>query len=115
MKAGFTIAVDGWENGEKTAYFFSAEVWTGKDSKNGGQAQYVADHARKGSLVFIQGSLGQQKWQDRDSGQKREKTVIRVASIVVIPKTTQSEQHEEPAPATKPPQPTAIEPDDIPF
>ena len=114
MNAKFTIAVDGWENGEKTAYFFNAEVWNSKDGK--GQAQYTADYARKGMLVIVQGSLGQQKWQDRETGQKREKTVIKVSSIV-IPKTAHSEQHEEPAPAPdpKPPQTNAVEPDDIPF
>lgn len=44
---------------------------------NGRLAEIAAQYLRKGSQVYVEGSLRTRKWQDKDSGQDRYSTEIR--------------------------------------
>jgi single-strand DNA-binding protein len=60
------------ENGEKQQMvnFVDCEVW-GKSAENLGKL------AKSGVEIFVQGSLRQSVWDDRQSGQKRSKLYVR--------------------------------------
>lgn len=70
----------------------TTERWRGKDGQAqevttwhrcvsfGGQAEYIAEHIKKGGRVLIEGSIQTREWEDKE-GSKRETTEIRVLSI----------------------------------
>lgn len=47
-------------------------------------AEVVRDYVRKGSHILIEGRLQTQSWDDKESGQKRYKTVILVSDLVLL-------------------------------
>ena len=49
--AGFAVAVNGYENGEKTTTFFDVSVW-------GKRGEAVTQFATKGSKICVTGELG---------------------------------------------------------
>lgn len=49
--AGFSIAVNGFENGEKKAYFFDVSIW-------GKRGEAVMQFATKGAKMSVSGDLG---------------------------------------------------------
>lgn len=60
----FAVAVDsGWGEKKRTS-FFDVQVWD-KAGESCGQ------HLKKGSRVAVTGSMEQEFWQDKQSGQKR--------------------------------------------
>ena len=62
----FTIAINGRQEGE--ADFFPCEIW-------GGWAQNLAKTATKGSLVLVEGNLGQDRWEK--DGQKHSRIKVK--------------------------------------
>ena len=71
-----TLAVDR-PTKEKETDWFNLEVW-------GKTAQVAADYVRKGSLIGVVGSVQEQKWTDRTSGEERRKTVVKVDRLELL-------------------------------
>jgi single-strand DNA-binding protein len=65
--------------------WFNLEIW-------GKQAQVAADYVRKGSLIGVIGSVRNESWTDRTSGEKRSKVVIRVDRLELMGSKKDSEQ-----------------------
>lgn len=124
----FTIAVNGTRKEDKT--FFGRVVVFGKT------AESCQKYLGKGSTVMIEGRLTNDEWEDRQTGQKREKTRIIAENVQFIgsgASTRQSEQsgpnygaqepsrryQQEDCPPPMPPPPPGIpaqgENSDIPF
>jgi single-strand DNA-binding protein len=55
----------------------NVEIW-------GKQAQIAADYVRKGSLVGITGSIKQDSWTDRTTGEKRTKLVVNCRNLTLM-------------------------------
>ena len=53
--AGFSVAVNGYENGEKTSTFFDVSLW-GKRGEN------VMQFAKKGAKICVTGELGTREY-----------------------------------------------------
>lgn len=53
--AGFSVAVNGYENGAKTATFFDVSVW-------GKRAEQVMQFATKGAKISVAGELGTREY-----------------------------------------------------
>jgi single-strand DNA-binding protein len=47
-------------------------------------AEVVRDYVKKGSQILIEGKLQTQTWDDKESGQKRYKTVILISDLVLL-------------------------------
>jgi single-strand DNA-binding protein len=47
-------------------------------------AEIVRDYVKKGSQLFIEGKLQQQSWEDKQSGEKKYKTVIVINDLVLL-------------------------------
>lgn len=71
--AHFTLAVDGFENGEKTADFFDCVAF-------GNLAKFADDYLKKGTLVNVCGRLKNNNYTDRD-GNKRYSTQVMLSKI----------------------------------
>ena len=53
--AGFSVAVNGFENGQKTSTFFDVSIW-GKRGEN------VMQFAKKGAKICVSGELGTREY-----------------------------------------------------
>jgi single-strand DNA-binding protein len=113
----FTVATDySYKNrdGEwtKKTEWSNVKVW-------GAQAKSVAQYLKKGSLVAVVGRPETESWDDRESGEKKYKSLV-VADRVIFLDSKPSGEKEEPAekkakrsaPVAKT---TPISDDDIPF
>ena len=60
-------------------------------------AEVLGEYVKKGDQIYIEGSLDQQSWDDKDSGQKRYKTVVKVSNIQLLG-GKQGEQGKQQAP-----------------
>lgn len=69
-------------------------------------AEQCGRYLHKGSRVRVVGSLQTQSWEDRETGQRRFKTVVRAEDVLFL--DARSEAQEQPAPA-------AEETEDVPF
>ena len=74
--ANFTLAVNRRSRDEEPDWF-NLEIW-------GKQAQIAADYVRKGSLIGITGSLKIDSWKDKNTGEDRDKPVIRVDRLNLL-------------------------------
>lgn len=54
---------------QDVATFLDVKLW-------GRQAEYVGKYAHKGTQMAIAGDLEREEWEDKQSGQKRSRTVI---------------------------------------
>jgi single-strand DNA-binding protein len=61
------------EEREKTA-FADVQVW-------GRQAETCSEYLSKGSPVLVEGKLQSESWEDRSSGERRSRTVIRAHRV----------------------------------
>ena len=82
--ADFTLAVRR-PTRDSEPDWFNLATW-------GKQAQVAADYVRKGSLLGITGSVGEERWTDRTSGEERSKLVIRVDRLNLLGSRRDSEQ-----------------------
>ena len=57
--------------------WFNLAIW-------GKQANVAADYVRKGSLLGITGSIAEERWTDRASGEERSKLVVRVGRLDLL-------------------------------
>lgn len=73
----FNIAVNRRSKKEEQPDWFELEIWDKT-------AEIAANYVKKGSLVGIQGSLKIDTWNDRNSGDKRTKPLIRVNNLDLL-------------------------------
>jgi len=74
----FTIAVNrNTSNRDEPPYWFDLEIWDKT-------AEVAKNFVRKGSLIGISGSLKFDRWNDRTTGDERQKPVIRVDRLELL-------------------------------
>lgn len=117
----FGIAVnESWtKDGEKK------EKVTFLDCKAFGKtAENITKYFKKGSRFYGHGKLDVESWEDKQSGQKRYKTVIQIESFQFCERGTSESQSSSPPPRQRPaakeppgelPPGTEEDPDDVPF
>ena len=81
--AKFSLAVNR-PTRDKEADWFNLETW-------GKTAQVAADYVRRGSLLAVVGSLKQDNWTDKTTGEPRSKLVIRVDDLRLLGSRRDSE------------------------
>lgn len=109
----FSIAVsESWkdkttgEQQERTEWI-NCETW-------GKLAEICDEWLRKGSQCYIEGKLQTDTWDDKDTGQKRYKTKVRVDNVQFLSKRDDGGQQAPRNPAPPPPPQEEFD-DDIPF
>ena len=81
--ANLTMAVNR-RNRDDEPDWFNLEIW-------GKQAQVAADYVKKGSLIGITGSFKMDSWKDRNTGEDRNKPVVRVDRLELLGSKRDSE------------------------
>ena len=81
--ANLTMAVNR-RNRDDEPDWFNLEIW-------GKQAQVAADYVKKGSLIGITGSFKLDSWKDRNTGETRNKPVVRVDRLELLGSRKDSE------------------------
>ena len=74
--ANLTIAVNRRNRNDEPDWF-NLEIW-------GKQAQVAADYVKKGSLIGVTGSFKLDSWKDRNTGEDRNKPVVRVDRLELL-------------------------------
>ena len=74
--ANLTMAVNR-RSREEEPDWFNLEIW-------GKQAQVAADYVKKGSLIGVTGSFKLDSWKDRNTGEDRNKPVVRVDRLELL-------------------------------
>ena len=76
--AHLTLAVNkASSNREEEPDWFNLEIW-------GKQAQVAADYVRKGSLIGVVGRMTSEHWSDRNTGERRSKSVVKVERLALL-------------------------------
>lgn len=111
----FTVVVNDRYKGKdgtvkERANFIDCKAW-------GGTGDNIARFFIKGSRVCVRGSLEQETWDDKATGAKRSKIVVRVDDFSFCERAApQRAGDEKPAPRSAPrPAPDPEVPDDLPF
>ena len=81
--ANLTLAVNR-RNRDDEPDWFNLEIW-------GKQAQVAADYVKKGSLIGVTGSFKLDSWKDRNTGEDRNKPVVRVDRLELLGSKKDSE------------------------
>ena len=81
--ANLTMAVNRRSRNDEPDWF-NLEIW-------GKQAQVAADYVKKGSLIGITGSFKLDSWKDRNTGEDRNKPVVRVDRLELLGSKRDSE------------------------
>ncbi|AIQ98238.1 single-stranded DNA-binding protein [Prochlorococcus sp. MIT 0801] len=81
--ANLTMAVNRRNRSDEPDWF-NLEIW-------GKQAQVAADYVKKGSLIGITGSFKLDTWKDRNTGEDRNKPVVRVDRLELLGSKRDSE------------------------
>ena len=81
--ANLTMAVNRRNRNDEPDWF-NLEIW-------GKQAQVAADYVKKGSLIGITGSFKLDSWKDRNTGEERNKPVVRVDRLELLGSKRDSE------------------------
>ncbi len=81
--ANLTMAVNR-RSREDEPDWFNLEIW-------GKQAQVAADYIKKGSLIGVTGSFKLDSWKDRNTGEDRNKPVVRVDRLELLGSKRDSE------------------------
>jgi single-strand DNA-binding protein len=71
-----TLAVNRRKKDEEPDWF-NLEIW-------GKTAEVATNYVRKGSLIGVTGSIHQEKWTDRASGEEKSKWVVRVDKLNLL-------------------------------
>lgn len=74
--AKFGIAVNGTKKGEVS--FIDVEAWEKT-------ADFIGQYFKKGKPIIVHGSLKQESWDDKATGQKRSKLLIRANRVEFVP------------------------------
>ena len=83
--ANLTMAVNRRNRNDEPDWF-NLEIW-------GKQAQVAADYVKKGSLIGITGSFKMDSWKDRNTGEDRNKPVVRVDRLELLGSKRDSENN----------------------
>tara|TARA_B100000700_G_scaffold31_1_gene62 strand:- start:942 stop:1316 length:375 start_codon:yes stop_codon:yes gene_type:complete len=83
--ANLTMAVNRRSRDDEPDWF-NLEIW-------GKQAQVAADYVKKGSLIGITGSFKLDSWKDRNTGEDRNKPVVRVDRLELLGSKRDSENN----------------------
>ena len=105
-----TLAVNRRKRDEDPDWF-NLEIW-------GKTAEVAANYVRKGGLIGVTGSMHQEEWTDRTTGEKKTKWVVRVDKLDLLGSKRDSEGDggAAPAPAQQgAPQPTWGGSEEAPF
>lgn len=114
--ANLTLAVNRRKKDEEPDWF-NLEIW-------GKTAEVATNYVRKGSMIGVTGSIHQEKWTDRASGEEKSKWVVRVDRLDLLGSKRDSDDSAPPArrqaPAGQPPawdgsSASGAEDDEIPF
>ena len=81
--ANLTMAVNRRSRDDEPDWF-NLEIW-------GKQAQVAADYVKKGSLIGVTGSFKLDSWKDRNTGEARNKPVVRVDRLELLGSKRDSE------------------------
>ena len=81
--ANLTMAVNRRNRNDEPDWF-NLEIW-------GKQAQVAADYVKKGSLIGITGSFKLDSWKERNTGEDRNKPVVRVDRLELLGSKRDSE------------------------
>lgn len=86
----FTVATNRkWKNsaGETSeeVAFIDAEAW-------GGLAKVIDQYAEAGKPIFVSGFLKQDNWEDKETGQKRSKLILKVEEMQLLGGAPQREE-----------------------
>jgi len=79
------------------------------------QAEFLGQRLKQGHPVMVEGSLKQDSWEDKATGQKRSKIVIHAVRVQELAWTTERGPSSAPAGADRMPQDEPVPEDDIPF
>lgn len=117
MVSKFSLAVR-QQKKDAPAFWVKVEVW-------GKQAEYVANYLKKGASVCVTGQVGEDQWNDKNTGELKKAIVIRNASVEswqarAEQGTTQAayaQASQRVAPPVQPAPPASYEPgdDEVPF
>ena len=88
--ASFTIALNDWVKEQDISYFFDCKCF-------GRTALHVEKYCQKGTEIIIEGKLVQERWEDKNTGDKRSSVRI-VAERLQLVKYPSKEQHSDPDP-----------------
>ena len=80
----FTIAVDGYTNGEKKADFINCVAWRET-------AENIARFFRKGNKIAVNGSIQTRQYQDKDTGKNRVAFEVKVDRFHFCEKSEQAQ------------------------
>ena len=97
------------KNGNYIQNSIEVEAW----DKTG---EVIVNYAPKGSNVLVSGNVRQEEWDDKETGVKRRKHVLKAARIELLPRA--GDGNGATAPAAASPfgaAPDPIDPDSIPF
>ncbi len=83
--ANLTMAVNRRNRNDEPDWF-NLEIW-------GKQAQVAADYVKKGALIGINGSFKLDSWKDRNTGEDRNKPVVRVDRLELLGSRKDSENN----------------------
>lgn len=86
----------------------------------GKTAENISQYFRKGNRIIVQGRLSQETWEDKSTGQKREKTKVVVERFEFVDRSSDRQQSDRPqirqqAPASSQVQGASEDSDDLPF
>lgn len=94
MVSKFSLAVRQAKK-DAPAFWVKVEVW-------GKQAEYVANYLKKGASVCVTGQVGEDQWNDKNTGELKKAIVVRNASVESWQARTDGGQALAPAPAPAP-------------
>lgn len=83
--------------------------------------EVIVNYCPKGSSVFVSGNIRQEEWEDKDTGAKRRKHVLKAGRIELLPRTTDGDGNGNGAAPMAPSTPgfarkeEPLDPDSIPF
>ncbi len=72
--------------------FIDVETW-------GKQARNCSEYLQKGASVFVEGHLKMDQWEDRDSGQKRSRLLVRAEKVQFLNGSARRQDDSSPAAA----------------
>ena len=86
----------------------------------GKTAENISQYFRKGNRILVQGRLSQETWEDKATGQKREKTKVVVERFEFVDRSSDRQQSDRPqsrqqAPASPQVQGASEDSGDVPF
>jgi len=70
----FSIAINEGSGERRTTEYLDCVAWEKL-------AELVAEYTRKGRKVLVTGSLATEKWDDKKTGAKRSKTIVKCRSV----------------------------------